>query len=121
MGDKTFADLGTTQVTSEGTTITVTGTINHVADWPEFSSEPQDLTGYYVAVFLNGDGFIGKTVKNGSYKIVAVADCSDGWIVAVDKDTQSFEFDVYRTKELAESKTGGEHWTVDLSGVSYGE
>ena len=79
------------------------------------------MTGYYVAMFLTGDGFIGKTMKTGAWKVIDVADCADGWIMAVDKDTQSFKFDVYETEELAESKTGGEHWTVDLSGVTYGE
>lgn len=121
MGDKTFADLGTTQVKSDGTTITVTGTINHVASWPEFSSIPEDLTGYYVAMFLTGNGYIGKTTKNGTWKVVPVSQCNDGWIVAVDKGTKSFEFDVFETEEAAEGKTGGEHWTVNLAGVTYGE
>ncbi len=112
--------MGAFEVSQSGRTIHVSGSANNV-EWPEFSSIPSDLTGYYIPLKLSGKGFIGKTMKNGTWKVIDVADCSDAWVVAVDKGQKSFTFQLFSTKENAEAKTDGVTYTVDLSGVNYGE
>lgn len=118
-GDKTFEDLGILDVSTQGTKITLSGTLNHVEEWPEFSSSPADLTGYYAAMFLQGEGYIGKTMATNEWKVVPVADCHDGWIMAVKKDQKSFTFKLFATEEEAKDKENGVEYTVDLSGVTY--
>lgn len=119
IGAKNFEDLGAYQVSSDGTTISVTGTCNNVPDWTEFSSNEADRTGYYVAMLLSGEGYIGKTTRANQWKVSNLADCADGWIVAVAKDQKSFTFQAFASEEDAQAKRNGTQYTVDLSGVEY--
>lgn len=120
LGDVSFEDLGDIEVSQSGRTIRVTGTLSKV-EWPEFSSQQADLTGYYVAILLSGAGYVGKTTRGGSWKVVDVARCSDGLVVAVEKGQKSFTFQLFASKGQAEERSGGTTYTVDLSGVEYGE
>lgn len=120
LGDMTFEQLGDYEVSQSGTKITVTGTLNRV-EWPEFSSNESDRTGYYVTLALTGtDGaYVGKTTPSNVWKASPVAGCADGWCVAVKDGQKSFTFQVFPDRESADGKSGGTAYTVDLSGVSY--
>lgn len=122
LGDVSFEDLGDFEVAQSGDRISVEGTLNAV-EWPEFSSRESDRTGYYVTLLLDGaDGaFVGKTTPSNDWKYSAVEDCADGWVVAVREGQKSFTFQVFGSEEDAASKSNGKTYTVDLSGVSYGE
>ena len=124
LGSVDFADLGTFDISNSGTTITVTGTVEHIEDWPEFSSIPADLTGYYIPLVLSGtDGaYLGKTTQSGTWKVIDMADCdedSGGLIVAVKKEQKTFSFEAFASKSDAEARKNGTKYIVNLSGVTY--
>ena len=126
LGDVTFDELGTLEMSQAGTKVTYTGTLNKVDNWTEFSSIPADLTGYYVPMVLSGPegSYMGKTTRSGTWKVNAIADCdqdSGGLVVAVQKDQKSFTFQAFASKEDAEGKVNGTTYTVDLNGVTYAE
>lgn len=116
----TFEQLGDYEVSQSGTGITVTGVLNEV-DWPEFSSRESDRTGYYLTLALDGaeGSYVGKTTPSGGWKAVPVADCADGWCVAVKPNAKSFTFQAFANAEDAAAKSNGTKHTVDLSGVTY--
>lgn len=120
LGEVTFGQLGDYEVSQSGTKVTVTGTLNET-EWPEFSDRESDRTGYYLTLVLDGTpgSYVGKTTPSGDWKASAVADCADGWCVAVRSGQKSFTFQVFPDGDSAASKTGGTSYTVDLSGVSY--
>lgn len=122
IGSVDFEDLGGFVVSSSGTKITVTGTANSVPDWTEFSSAAADRTGYYVPLALEGDGWIGKTMRTGEWKVVPLSECDSahgGLIVAVTQGQKSFTFQAFATEDDARAKRNGTTYAVDLSGVEY--
>lgn len=122
LGDVTFEQLGDVEVSQTGSTIKATGTLNKV-EWPEFSSRESDRTGYYLALSLTGDdsAYVGKTTPSNDWKCVPVSECADAWVVAVKQGAKSFTFRVFPDEGSALAKEGGTVYTVDLSGVAYGE
>lgn len=120
LGEVSFEDLGDYEVSQNGLTITVTGTLNEV-DWPEFSSRESDRTGYYLTLLLDGpEGtYVGKTTPSNDWKVVPVADCADGWCVAVKPNAKSFTFQAFANADDAAAKENGTKHTVDLAGVAY--
>ncbi|OUO92080.1 hypothetical protein B5F40_01735 [Gordonibacter sp. An230] len=118
IGSVTFEQLGEVSVEQNGRTVRVTGALNDV-EWPEFSSEEKDRTGFYVPLTLKGTGYVGKTTPSGAWKVSDLADCADGWIVAVSNAQKSFTFRTFADRAKAEAKQGGMVFTVDLSDVSY--
>ena len=120
IGSVTFAQLGSYTVEQAGDDVTVEGTLNHV-EWPEFSADEGDRTGYYVAMDLTGasGAYIAAYTPKNVRKVVALADCADGYIKAVNKGQESFTFTAYPSNEKAEANEGGTKYRVDLSGVEY--
>lgn len=114
----TFQQLGSVTVEQNGRTVRVAGTLNET-EWPEFSGTEADRTGFYVPLTLTGTGYVGKTTPSGAWKVSDLADCDDGWIVAVKEGQGSFTFRTFADKAKAEAKQGGSVYTVDLSDVSY--
>lgn len=114
----TFEQLGRVSVEQNGRTVRVAGVLNGV-EWPEFSSEDKDRTGFYVPLTLAGTGYVGKTTPSGAWKVSDLADCDDGWIVAVSDSQKSFTFRTFADRAKAEAKQGGMVYTMDLSDVSY--
>lgn len=53
---------------------TVTGTILYVPEYPEFSSSPEEQSGYFFPIYLNKDGTTLTTVKDGVTKTQALPD-----------------------------------------------
>lgn len=126
LGSVTFEQLGDVTVTQKAQVITVAGTLNNIEAWPEFSSNPEDLKGYYLPLVLEGDegAYFGKTVANGSWKTVPLSECDlahGGMIIAVAKDAEAVTFQMFASKADAEAKKDGTLYTVDLSGVTYAE
>lgn len=120
LGEVSFEDLGDYEVSQNGLTITVAGTLNEV-DWPEFSSRESDRTGYYLTLLLDGPegSYVGKTTPSNDWKAVPVADCADGWCVAVKPNAKSFTFQAFANADDAAAKENGTKHTVDLAGVAY--
>lgn len=120
LGDVTFGQLGEYDVSQSGRTIRVAGTLNEI-EWPEFSSRESDRTGYYLTLLLSGDAgaYVGKTTPSNDWKAVPLAECADGWCVAVKPNAKSFTFQAFADGDDAAAKRGGTTYTVDLSGVSY--
>ena len=120
LGDMAFGQLGDYEVAQDGQTIKVTGTLNEV-DWPEFSSRESDRTGYYLTLLLDGPegSYVGKTTPSNDWKAVPVADCADGWCVAVKPNAKSFTFQAFANADDAAAKENGTKHTVDLAGVAY--
>lgn len=120
IGSVTFSQLGSYTVEQVGDDVTVRGTLNHV-EWPEFSSDEGERTGYYVAMDMTGTSgaYIAAYTPNNVRKVVALADCADGYIKAVNKGQKSFTFTAYPSQQKAEANEGGTKYRVDLSGVEY--
>lgn len=120
LGDVTFGQLGDYEVSQSGTTITATGTLNEI-DWPEFSDRESDRTGYYLTLLLDGPegSYVGKTTPSNDWKAVPVAECADGWCVAVRQGAKSFTFQAFADDDDAAAERDGTTYTVDLSCVSY--
>lgn len=120
IGSVTFAQLGSYTVEQAGDDITVKGTVNNV-EWPEFSSDEGERTGYYVAMNMTGTSgaYIAAYTPKNVRKVVALADCEDGYIKAVNKGQKSFTFTAYPSQQKAEDNEGGTKYRVDLSGVEY--
>lgn len=114
----TFGQLGSVDVSQNGTQVSVTGELTET-EWPEFSSRESDRTGYYLPLSISGTGYVGKTTPSGDWKVSDMADCADGWIVAVRPGQRSFTFRSFADRAKAEAREGGEVYTVDMSGVSY--
>lgn len=114
----TFGELGSVEVSQNGTQVAVSGELAKT-EWPEFSSREGDRTGYYLALSLSGAGYVGKTTPSGDWKVSDLADCADAWVVAVRPGQRSFTFRTFADRAKAEARQGGEVYTVDLSGVSY--
>lgn len=116
----TFAQLGTYTVEQAGDDISVKGTVNKV-EWPEFSSDEADRTGWYVAMNLAGTSgaYIASYTPKNVRKVIALADCADGFIKAVNEGQKSFTFTAYPDKGKADANEGGTKYRVDLSGVEY--
>lgn len=120
IGSVTFAQLGSYTVEQAGDDVPVKGTLSHV-EWPEFSSDEGDRTGYYVAMNMTGTSgaYIASYTPKNVRKVVALADCADGYIKAVNKGQKSFTFTAYPSQQKAEANEGGTKYRVDLSGVEY--
>lgn len=126
LGSVTFEELGNVTVSQSGQVITLDGTLNHIESWPEFSSKPEDLKGYYLPLVLEGpDGsYFGKKTADGTWKTVSIADCDlahGGMVIAVAKDTPAITFQMFASQSDATAQKDGTVYTVDLSGVTYAE
>lgn len=126
LGSVTFEELGSVTVSQSGQVITLDGTLNHVESWPEFSSKPEDLKGYYLPLVLEGPegSYFGKKTADGTWKTVSIADCDlahGGMVIAVAKDTPAITFQMFASQSDATAQKDGTTYTVDLSGVTYAE
>ncbi len=122
LGSMTFQQLGDVSVTQAGDDVTVTGTLNNV-EWPEFSSDEGDRTGYYLAVLLTGTegAYVAAATPRNVRKVVALADCADGYVKALKPGQRGFTLTAYPSESAATSNVGGTRYYFDLSGVEYAE
>ena len=122
LGDVTFEQLGSVEVSQAGDDVTVRGTLNRV-EWPEFSADEGDRTGYYLALRLTGTegAYIAAYTPRNVRKVTALADSADGFVKALNEGQRSFTLTAYPSKEAAEANEGGTRYYFDLSGVEYAE
>lgn len=64
----------------------VTGTILYVPSYPEFSSNPEEQTGYYFPIYINKDGTTLTTIKDG---VTKSQDLPDNRLLVIRLNSQS--------------------------------
>lgn len=126
---KNLVDLTTgLNVEQDDKTFRFTGTINHIEDWTEFSSNEEDRTGYYVPFKVESDdgAVLSNQTLTGEQKNLTFGQTGDGegtiiLIFATKQDAPTKQVTIYPNATDAESQTNGVQYTFDFSGCTFGE
>ena len=116
------------QAQQEGTTVSFTGTINHITDWTDFSSHEEDRTGYYVPFKMEAtDGAVlSRHTLGGEDKQLVFGQTGDGAgaiviIWATSESAPTAQVTLYKNQSDADTETNGNNYTFDFSGCTFGE